>query len=130
MNIKSRNSAYLLIVGLAIVNYLLAGNFLGSIGFNLGRAALCLWGGWYLVAKTKSKRWHAALVGLVVLTIDHVILKGGYFLAAQAFSPESVENKGLLAFGGVIISFVMFAPVAALISFCGGLLGRYTEKAR
>ena len=120
----SKNQVLLLIAGLATINYFLIGGVFGTIGFNIGRAVIAAWGGWYIVSRAKSSLLVAALVGVIVLTVDHIIFKGGYFLLAQAVWPEAVENEGVMAFAGVLVSFVMFAPIAALISLAGGLLGR------
>ena len=120
----SKNKALLLVAGLAAVNYFTIGGLLGAIAFNFGRILLAAWGGWYLVLKTKSNLRDAAMVGVIILAVDHIILKGGSFLLAQAFWPQLVRNEGLLAFGGVLISFVMFAPIAALVSLGGGFLGQ------
>ena len=54
-----------------------------------------------------------------VLVVDHVILKGGYFVLAHYFWPAEVEGKGLLAAGGVLVSFAMFLPLAMMSSWAG-----------
>ncbi len=113
-----------------MINYIIVGGLLGTIGFNIGRVILAAWGGWYIVFKTKSNLWFAALVGIIIMTVDHIILKGGFFLLAQLFWPELVQNKGVLAFYGVLISFVMFAPIVALISLGGGFIGRKRSMLR
>jgi len=73
----------------------------------------------------------AALTGPVVLVVDHVILKGGFFVLAHYFWPAAIEGRGLLAAGGVLISFVMFVPLTVLSSWTGGFVarrkGRYAE---
>ena len=129
-NNTTKRRALFIIAILAVFNYLIVGGLLGTIGFNVGRVLLAAWGGWYIVSKTNSNLWVAALVGIIIMAVDHIILKGGYFLLAQAFFPESVRNEGVLAFGGVLISFVMFAPVAALVSLGGGFVGRKSAISR
>ena len=117
----SKTKAFLWIGFLAAVNYLIVGGFFGIIALNIGRVMLAVWGGWYIVSKAKSNLWFAALVGVIIMTVDHVILKGGHFLLIQLMWPE---KDGADAFGGVLISFIMFAPIAALISLGGGFIGR------
>ena len=58
------------------------------------------------------------------MLIDHVILKGGYFVWAHYYLPQAVEGEGLLAAGGVLVSYVIFLPIAALCSFMGGWAAR------
>ena len=126
----SKNKALFLVAGLAVVNYLIIGGLLGTIGFNVGRVMLAAWGGWYVVSKANLNLWFAALVGVIIMVVDHIVIKGGCFLLAQVFWPELVQNQGILAFGGVLISFVMFAPVAAIVSFLGGFIGRKKAMVR
>jgi hypothetical protein len=59
--------------------------------------------------------------------VDHVLLKGGIFLIRQLRGLEFGQfgkNAYLMAFAGVIVSFVMFSPIAGAVGVCGGLLGR------
>jgi len=125
----SRNNALLIIAVLAVVNYALAG-LLGDIGFNVGRFVLSAFGGWYLVTKSNASLRASTLAGITVLVVDHIILKGGYFLIEQIFRPDAVQNKGLQAFAGVLISFIVFAPLAAAISVVGGVVARNRMSAR
>jgi membrane-bound ClpP family serine protease len=118
------------ITALAIINYFIIGGLLGEIGFNIGRIVLMALGGWYLVAKANSKLRVSAMVGIIVMIVDHIILKGGSFILAQIFWPDAVQNQGFMAFAGVLISFVMFAPIASLISLGGGLVGRKSKTSR
>ena len=135
---------------LATINFFIMNSLETTAGFNIGRIALAAWGGWFIVRKTDSSLWLAALIGVAVLIVDHLILKGGSFIITQIFSPESFqltdadiaqlndtdkahltivgeENfkyAGFLAFGGVVLSFAMFAPFMAGISFLGGYFAR------
>jgi hypothetical protein len=114
----------------AMLNYLLA-SFAGDVVFNVGRAAITFFGGWFMVSSAHRGLWMAALTGPVVLVVDHVILKGGFFVLAHYFWPATVEGDGLLAAVGVLVSFVMFLPLAMLSSWAGGFVarrkGRYAE---
>ena len=125
-----KTKVFLLVAVLAVANYYLVASVFGNIVFNFTRIILAAWGGWYLVVKSNSKLYVSALVGVFVLVLDHVILKGGSFLIAQIYWPESVQNQGMLALGGVLVSFAMFAPVAALISLGAGFLGRRSTITR
>ena len=107
----------------AALNYLLA-PLAGDVAYNVSRIAIALVGGWLMVSAARGTLWMAAAVGPLVLLVDHVILKGGYFVLAHYFWPQAVEGQGLLAALGVLISFVMFLPVAALCSLAGGFAAR------
>ena len=120
----SKKRALLLVAGLSLVNAYIIGGLFGTNGFNAGRGLLAAWGGWYLVSKLNANLWFAALVGIIIMVVDHIILKGGAFLLAQVFWPETVQNQGFMAFIGVLISFVMFAPIIVLISLASGFVGR------
>jgi len=58
----------------------------------------------------------------------YFLVKGGIFLLAQIFWPETVQNQGYMAFFGVLVSFFIFATVIAIISFCGGVVGRISLR--
>ena len=124
----SKQKCFLIVACLAVVNHLLIRYLFGVVIFDICRAILAVSGGWLLVARANANLWVAASVGVVMLSVDHVLLNGGCFLIAQIVWPEKVQNMGFLAFGGVLVSFVMFAPVAAAFSFIGGLMGRRTSR--
>jgi hypothetical protein len=107
----------------AVLNYMLSG-FLGDLAFNVGRVVIAVLGGWFMVSAARRNLWMAMAVGPVVLVVDHVILKGGHFVLAHYLWPQALEGQALLAAGGVLISFVMFVPMAALCSWSGGFAAR------
>lgn len=107
----------------AVINYAVS-NFGGDTLFNVGRVALAFVGGWLVVWRGRGGLWLAAAVGPLVMLIDHVFLKGGFFVWAHYHLPQAVEGDGLLAAGGVLVSYVMFFPIAALCSVMGGLAAR------
>lgn len=107
----------------AVLNYVLS-NFAGDIAFNVGRVAIALVGGWFMVSAARKSLWMAAAVGPLVLVVDHVILKGGHFVLAHHLWPQALEGQALLAAGGVLISFLMFVPIAVLCSWAGGFAAR------
>ncbi len=102
------------------------GGVSAQAGFTSGRLALMLWAGSVVVSAGRGL-WSAARAGIAILVVDHVILKGGLFLFAylrgqQAGEPGS--NTYLMAFGGVLVSFAMFGPIAGLLGCLGGLFER------
>jgi len=111
----------------AVVNYIVS-SFVGDIVFNAVRIAIAFSGGWLIVSAAHKSLWTAAAVGPLVLIIDHVLLKGGFFVLADYLWPEAAQGQGLLAAGGVLISFVMFLPIAVLCSWVGGFTARRKEQ--
>lgn len=111
------------VVGFAAVNYLLSA-LLGDFIYNIGRALVAFAGGWFIVSLAHRNLWAAAAIGPLVMLVDHVILKSGYFVLAHFAFPSVVGEEGLLAAAGVLISFVMFVPIAVAFSFLGGLLSK------
>lgn len=111
----------------AVLNYLVA-SFAGDMIFNIARAVIAFLGGWLMVSSAHRGLWMAALTGSVVLVVDHVVLKGGFFVLAHYFWPAAVEGEGLLAAGGVLISFLMFLPLAVLFSWAGGFVARRKSR--
>jgi hypothetical protein len=111
-----------------------------SLSIRLGSM---IWAG-YLVARTgQSGLWGAALAGALVMFMDHVLLKGGGFLLMHAVAPETIESISheslerefdspmhayLMAFGGVLVSYIMFLPFDMLLGFLGGLAGRTSRR--
>lgn len=114
------------LIGIAVaaaINYAVS-SFGGDVPFNTGRVMLGLVGGWLVVSRGRAGLWLAASVGPLIMLIDHVILKGGYFIWAHYYLPQAVEGEGLLAAAGVLVSYALFLPIAALCSFMGGLAAR------
>jgi len=111
------------VVVAAALNYLLSA-LASDVAFNVGRVAIALVGGWFMVSAARRSLWMAAAVGPIVLVVDHLILKGGFFVLVHFFWPQAVDGQGLAAAAGVLISFVMFLPIAALCSWAGGFAAR------
>jgi hypothetical protein len=80
-----------------------------------------VWAGWRTVARGVGGRTTAALAGLSIFAIDHLLLKGGMFLLMHA---AGAHDQALLAFGGVVVSMVMLAPVPIALGMLGGRLAR------
>jgi len=119
-------SAKAVLIGISVataINYAVS-SFGGDILFNTGRVIVAFVGGWLVVSRGAAGLWVAASVGPLVMLIDHVILKGGYFIWAHYYLPQAMEGEGLLAAGGVLLSYAMFLPIAAVCSLMGGLAAR------
>jgi hypothetical protein len=96
-----------------------------SIGlgvYNLFRFGNVFFAGWLITKNNARGLWQAALSGPLLFLIDHVLLKGGYFIFAQILNPSSGDSNGFLAFGGVIVSYIMFIPLILFVGFLGGWL--------
>jgi hypothetical protein len=87
---------------------------LTDILFIVFRMFLATLAGWVVFSKRLGGYWGTALGGALVLFVDHTLVHGGYFLISG--------EPG--AFAGVLISFAMFAWVAMLLGWLGGLAGR------
>lgn len=111
------------VIGASIFNYFLVALF-GDIAFNIGRLVIILLGGWLVVTSAARGLWWAAAIGPLVLLVDHVAFKGGYFVLAHFFFPATVDGNELASAAGVLISFFMFLPIAALLSLLGGFFAR------
>ncbi len=120
---------------LTVLNYalqLLYGYFpspFGVILFNFVRLLLAAWAGSRVTSYAVGGLKAAAAAGAVLLFVDHVLIRGGFFVFAQLFAPEWVDNKGVQGFGGVLISYVMFVWIPVAVSTVGGLFGRRTPVA-
>lgn len=97
--------------------------FIAEVIFNLIRVLLMLWAGLLVTRSAVGGSGMAALAGVSILLVDHVVLKGGWFLMHHLMDPATLENKGLMAVGGVLVSFVIVLPVALLLGWLGGKLG-------
>jgi len=86
----------------------------GHIIFNVIRVVIWGFAGWRLTALGQYPIWKAALSGAILLLVDLPIIMGGWL-------PLEGEFR---ASGGVIVSYGMFWPVAALIAGIGGAIGK------
>ncbi len=117
---------FLVVVNFFFVNTLFAflPYNLGNISYNIIRIAIIFYAGWLVVRKDLGRTWHAALAGVLIYFIDHVVCKGGVFLLNYLFKPNGL---GLAAFSGVLVSFLMFIPLAMIVGALGGLAARPTR---
>jgi hypothetical protein len=118
-----RRPIFLIIVNFFLVNTLfsLLPFSIGNITYNIGRISIICYAGWVVTDKKIGGIWQSALAGAVLYFVDHVLIKGGIFLLNYLFKPE---GPGLTAFGGVMISFILFIPAAMFIASVGGILAR------
>jgi len=118
-----RRPIFLVIINFFLVNTLfsLLPGSIGNVVYNIGRISIIFYAGWLVAGKKVGGKWQAALAGVVIYFVDHVVIKGGLFLLNYLFKPE---GAGLAAFGGVIASFIMFIPLSMLIGMIGGLVAQ------
>ena len=118
---RSIDKIFSVIALLAIINHFVTGYLFGDFGFNIGRFVLAIGGGWYVVSRGEHSLWFAASIGPFILFIDHLFLGGGHFLLEFLFSTDSDDGSLFEAFLGVLLSFLMFFPVAAILSLIPGV---------
>jgi hypothetical protein len=103
---------------LAAVNSLASGVVfdwpLGDLAYNATRVAILVYAAWVLIHGGLTNLWLVALAGLLLSFIDHPVIRGGSFLVTG-------ETMG---FYGVLISFVMFAPVPMIVAAASGYVIR------
>ena len=92
----------------------------GAIIFILLRVIFILWAGALITYRGLGSLRQAGIAGAVLFFVDHVILKGGYFLLKGSF----------MAFTGVILTYVISLLVILPLGAVGGLLGKrnYDKK--
>jgi hypothetical protein len=114
---------FYIVINFFLVNTLfsLLPGTIGDLVYNIGRVTIIFYAGWLVVRKNLGGTWQSAVAGTVIYFIDHVVLKGGIFLLNWLIKPQGL---GLAAFSGVLISFVMFIPMAMLIASLGGAYAR------
>jgi hypothetical protein len=98
---------------------------LGDVLYNLGRILIIFYAGWLVIRKGMATLWYAALAGMFLYFADHVVLKGGVFLLNYLLKPE---GPGLAAFIGVVVSFIMFTPLAMSVGAIGGFFARSRKE--
>jgi hypothetical protein len=84
-----------------------------DVAFNVVRVICAVWAGWIL-GRLGFSVWKSAAAALVLFVLDHVLMKGGWYLA-------SAEG---LAFAGVMISFALFALLPLALGALGGLAAK------
>lgn len=114
---------FFIIINFFLVNSLfsLLPDRIGDGVYNIGRIVIIFYAGWLVVRRNIGGPWQASLAGTTIYFIDHVMLKGGMFLVNWLINPRGL---GLTAFSGVLVSFVLFVPVAMAIAALGGVYAR------
>ena len=114
---------FFIVINFFLINTLLSllPNNIGDLVYNIGRIVIIFYAGWLVVRKKIGGTWQSALAGTAIYFIDHVVLKGGIFLLNWLIRPQGL---GLAAFSGVVISFIMFVPLAMVIAALGGAYAR------
>lgn len=95
-----------------------------DLPFDVCRGIIAAWAGWRVVSHGAGSLGLAALAGAVPLLVDHVVIKGGYFLVSAVLVVDPARHRSLLAFAGVCVSYLMFVAIPMAISFCGGVAAR------
>jgi len=86
---------------------------------------MIFYAGWFVLRKRLGTIRLAALTGMFRYCIDRVLFTGGVFLPNFLFKPEGL---GRAAFSGVIVSFIMFIPLAMSIGAMEGFFARPREE--
>jgi hypothetical protein len=118
-----RRPIFLVVINFFFVNTLFAflPYGLGDFAYTAGRISIILYAGWLVSSRNIGGIWLASLAGTGLYFLDHVLLKGGVFLLNYLFKPQSM---GMAALSSVVISFILFAPVAMAIGAAGGIIAR------
>lgn len=118
-------------IALILVNYAIASALVLLIGdrvtgrvFFTGRVIVTLLAGWLVIRNAIGGLRQAAVAGALLIFIDHVVLKGGYYLYVHFFAPDLLPFSALLSFGGVLISYVMFLWVPVGVAIVGALAAK------
>jgi hypothetical protein len=90
--------------------------------YNLGRVLVFIFAGWTFCSSEACRFSTIVWLAVGLSVFDHVILKGGLFLL-EAIIDESVGfPDATAAFSGVLISFLLYAPIAVALVFIGSKL--------
>jgi hypothetical protein len=130
---RSFASALALPVLAAVLNYLVwwALPIPGSAVLSLvARLLIPAWAGWRVIGLKAGGLGFAAVAGAIPLFVDHVLMKGGYFLVASALAGGTQGHHLFLAFGGVCLSYVMFVAIPVAAALCGALVAQARMRAR
>jgi len=123
-------------IAIIVANYFVMGflfpqgdvwNAIYNAIYNVIRIAAIGYAGWLVVQRGGGKLRVAAFAGLLLFAIDHIVLRGGGFLF-DAYALNQDPQRNLSAFGGVLISYAMFAPIDAAVAVVGGLASRWATK--
>jgi hypothetical protein len=121
-------------IAIVVANYLLFAwlpipqqEIISTVIYNVIRIVAIAYAGWLIARRGNGALWVAALAGLLLLAIDHIVLRGGTFLF-NAYVLGETPQDNFSAFGGVLVSFVMFGMISIVVSVVGALAARWTAK--
>jgi len=102
------------------------GVVLDSLVWEVPVFALAAWAGWLMAARG-DKFIRAGLAGVLVFLVEHLIVHGATFILEAIIA--NVPDL-LMALGGVVLSFLLFAPVYFIVGLCGAALARFVAGVR
>jgi hypothetical protein len=88
------------------------------------RLFLVAWAGWRVVSLGVGTPLAASLAGPIFLFVDLVVVKAIYILIGRG----QTSTDRLLTMGGVLITFVLFASLAASVAWLGGMAARWKTR--
>lgn len=109
----------------------------GLVVFSTVRIVIAIWAGYTIVKSKVGTVAIASFAGPILLFFDHVLIGGMLGVITHDFSqlPATVlaggpfQNQPRLAYLlGILMSFLMFFPVAMAVAAGGGLLARLDER--
>lgn len=109
-----------------------------TVLFNVVRIVVALWAGYAIVKAKRGTVLIASFAGPIVLFIDHVLIGGTLGALTYNFSqvPSNVlegtpfpNHPHLAYFLGIVVSFLMFFPIAMAIAAGGGILAKVNQRA-
>lgn len=115
----------LLVSALSALNATVISALVGDTGYLVVSVGIAFLAGFLAVFSSHLGLFFAALMGALVFAVAHVLIGGGTFLVLHYVNPSRLDGQGLMAFGRVLVSFVMFAPLAAFVAWLGGLYGQW-----
>jgi hypothetical protein len=89
------------------------------------RALVVGWAGWLVCSRGAGGLGRAGLSGVLVFFVDHPVATSVVFLVSALY-----DNSGntSMAIGGVMISFLMFAPLAFVVGVIGGATWKWVGR--
>jgi hypothetical protein len=90
---------------------------------------IIFWSGWLIIKKKWGTLLRAACSGPMILILGFTLIGGAYNVITGDFSHVGKAlkidiNPRLAYLGGVVLSTLAVLPLAALISWLGGVIGR------
>jgi hypothetical protein len=124
-------TAFILAIALHGVGAVFGSRYSGNeslltiVAWEVPRALVAGWAGWLVRARSAGGLLRAGLGGVLVFFVEHPIATSLVFLV-MALVGDSSDT--LMAIGGVMVSFVMFSPIAFVYGVAGGILAGLLGK--